>query len=95
MEQAGASNPKMLRRIYWLFFLALALFYLSLTPGTIEGQGYNQENLIAANQVVANIVNAAKGQPLAPIQWTRHGFIEPLFQLPFAVVCRLMFGDSV
>lgn len=95
MEQTGASNPKMLRRISWLFFLALALFYLSLTPGTIEGQGYNQENLIASNQIVTNIVNFAKGQPLAPIQWTRHGFIEPLFQLPFAAAGRLIFGDSV
>lgn len=95
MEQAGAFNPKTLRRTYWLFFFALTLFYLSLTPGTIEGQGYNQENLIAANQVVANLVQVATGQPRTPIQWTRHGFIEPLFQSPFAAVSRLMFGDSV
>lgn len=84
----------MFRQVCLLFFLALTLFYLSLTPGTIEGQGYNQENLIAANQVMANIVNATGGRPLVRVEWTRHGFIEPLLLLPFAAVSRALFGDS-
>lgn len=95
MEQTGTANPKLLRRIYWLFFLALTLFYFSLTPGTIEGQGYNQENLIAANQVANNIVNVATGKPTVAVQWTRHGFIEPMLQLPFAALSYALFGNSV
>lgn len=95
IEDKTAPNPKTPRRIFWLFFLALTLVYISLTPGTIEGQGYNQENLIAANQVVTNIVNAATGQPLVRVDWTRHGFIEPLFHLPFAIASRLLPGDSL
>ncbi len=82
-------------RIYWLFFLALTLFYVSLTPGTIEGQGYNQENVKAANQVATNFINAATAQPLIRVEWTRHGFLEPLLQLPFVVASRILFGDSV
>ena len=94
MENSVTHNPKKLRQIFLLFFLALTLFYLSLTPGTIEGQGYNRENLIAANQVMANIANAASGRPLVRVEWTRHGFIEPLLLLPFAAVSRALFGDS-
>lgn len=94
MENPGALNPQTFKRICWLFFLALSAVYLSLTPGTIEGQGYNQENLIAANQVITNVINAATGQPLTQVQWTRHGFIEPIFQLPFAAASRVLFDGS-
>lgn len=95
MESGVTSNPKKLRSIALLFFLALTLFYLSLTPGTIEGQGYNQENLIAANQLATNLVNVVAGRPLVRVQWSRHGFIEPLLHLPLALVNRAIFGDSV
>jgi hypothetical protein len=95
MEDKTASTPKTLKHICWLFFLALTLFYLSLTRGTIEGQGYNQENLIAANQVVANVTNAVTAKPLIRVEWTRHGFIEPIFFVPFAVISRVLPGDSV
>lgn len=95
MENPGALNPKMFKRICWLFFLALTLLYVSLTPGTIEGQGYNQENLIAANQAVTNVIKAATAKPLIRVEWTRHGFIEPVFFMPFAGVGRVLPGDSV
>jgi hypothetical protein len=95
MEHPIAPNPKKFRHVCWLFFLALTLFYLSLTPGTIEGQGYNQENLIAANQLATNLVNFTSGRPLVRVQWSRHGFIEPLLHLPLALVNRAVFGDSV
>ena len=95
MESGVTSNPKKLRPIALLFFLALTLFYLALTPGTIEGQGYNQENLIAANQLATNLVNAVSGRTLVRVEWSRHGFIEPLLHLPLALVNRALFGDSV
>ncbi|MEK7832268.1 MAG: hypothetical protein AAB401_14330, partial [Acidobacteriota bacterium] len=95
MKNPGALNSQTFKRICWLFFLALSAAYLSLTPGTIEGKGYNQENLIAANQVVTNITNAATGQPLVRVEWTRHGFIEPIFFMPFAAASRVLPGGSV
>ncbi|MEP7273294.1 MAG: hypothetical protein ABI882_17475 [Acidobacteriota bacterium] len=87
-------NQQLPQRIYWLFFMSLTLLYISFTPGTIEGQGYNQENLVAAGQVLTNVVNAVTRQPLVQVEWTRHGCIEPLLELPFVAASRLFFGAS-
>ena len=95
MKVTIMPNPKTLKRISGLFLLALTALYFSLTSGTIEGQGYNHENLVAANQLVTNFVNVATGQPLVRVDWTRHGFIEPIFQLPFAFVSRALFHDQM
>ena len=95
MEKTAISNSKGVRQTCWLFLAALTLFYLSLTPGTIEGQGYNRENLIAADQVVINAINAVAGRPLVKVEWTRHGFVEPMFHLPFAAISQLLPGDTV
>jgi len=78
-----------------LFLAAVTLFYLSFTPGTIEGMGYNGENLTAADQIVTNLFNLARRQPLVTMEWTRHGGLELLFELPFAFASRLLFGPSV
>jgi hypothetical protein len=82
-------------RHYWLFFLAVTLFYLSLSPGTIEGMGYARENLIAADQIAANLGNLLSGRPMTPIEWTRHGCLEPILELPFVAASRLLFGPSI
>ncbi|MEP7340307.1 MAG: hypothetical protein ABI977_21420 [Acidobacteriota bacterium] len=78
-----------------LFFVAVTLFYISFTPATIEGMGYNSENLVAANQVVTNIFNVIRRQPLVPMEWTRHGGLELAFELPFVSAGRIIFGPSV
>ncbi len=83
------------RRIALLFFAAVTLFYLAFTPATIEGMGYNGENLTAADQIVTNVFNLARRQPLTPVTWTRHGGLELLFELPFVFVSRVLFGPSV
>jgi hypothetical protein len=83
------------KKYHWLFFLALFTFYLSFTPGTIKGMGYNLENLNAADQVTANLISLFSHRPLAPVTWPRHGLLEVLFELPFVLVSRLIFGDSL
>ncbi|MCI0524365.1 MAG: hypothetical protein L0Y75_03795 [Acidobacteria bacterium] len=51
-----SRRPGIIRpNVHWAFCLALTLFYLSLTPGTIEGAGYNHENLVAADQLGVNV----------------------------------------
>ena len=88
---AIATTP----RLPLLFFAAVTLFYLAFTPATIEGMGYNGENLTAADQIVTNIFNTARRQPLVPMTWTRHGGLELLFELPFVFTSRIAFGSSV
>ena len=83
------------KKPHWVFFLALSAFYLSFTPGTIKGMGYNLENIIAADQTTTNLVNLAQQRPLAPVAWPRHGVLELLFILPFAIASRLLFGASL
>lgn len=83
------------KKPHWVFFLALSAFYLSFTPGTIKGMGYNQENLAAANQITTNMVNMVLRQPLAPISWPRHGLLELIIDLPVVFVSRIIFGDSL
>jgi hypothetical protein len=88
---SGAAGKK----YYWFFFLALTLFYLSFTPGTIKGMGYNLESLTAANQIATDLLNAVQRRPPAPVNWPRHGVLELLFELPFVLASRLAFGDSL
>lgn len=77
------------------FFAGVVLFYLAFSPATIEGMGYYGENLAALDQVLTNLMNSARGEKLVPMDWTRHGGLELLFELPFAFFSRLVFGASV
>lgn len=94
-----SAGPFAVARRAWfeplVFGAALTLFYLAFTPGTIEGMGYNRENLVAVTQLVTNLLHLAQGDPLEPQLWTRHGGWELLFELPFALLSRLVFGASV
>jgi hypothetical protein len=47
--------PMQTRKLAWLFFLALTLFYYSLSPGYLSNQGYIGENLTAAGQIVSHV----------------------------------------
>jgi hypothetical protein len=79
----------------WVFFLAISAFYLSFTPGTIKGMGYNLENIIAADQLETQMADMILDRPLKPVEWPRHGFLELLFMLPFVLASKLLFGDSL
>ena len=79
------------QQIPLLFFAAVTLFYISFTPATIEGMGYNGENLVAADQVVTNIFSIVRRQSFVPMEWTRHGGLELVFELPFVFASRIIF----
>ena len=83
------------KRPHWVFFLALSAFYLSFTPGTIKGMGYNLENITAADRVATNLVNLALWRPFVPLTWPRHGLLELLFELPVVFASRLLFDNSL
>src|SRR5262245_15443673 len=83
------------KKPHWVFFLAISAFYLSFTPGTIKGMGYNLENIIAADQLETQMADMILDRPLKPVEWPRHGFLELLFMLPFVLASKLLFGDSL
>jgi hypothetical protein len=90
-----APPTRVTRRIPLVFFAAITLFYIAFTPATIEGLGYNRENLAATDQIATNLINVLRRQPLVPMEWTRHGGAELVFELPFVLASRLLFGPSV
>jgi hypothetical protein len=71
------------RRTAVLLFLGLSGLYLSLSPGSIAGQGYVDEEMQSGLRMLA-VVNAwLKGRPIPPMLWSRHGPVPVLFDLPF------------
>ncbi len=95
VQTADNLITRLKRRPATVFFVAVTLAYFAFSPGTIEGLGYNGENLTAVNQLVTNLINLVSHRPLAPMMWTRHGGLEQLFELPFALLSHLFFGASV
>lgn len=78
-----------------MFFLGLALLYLSLSPGRTQGMGYTGENMKAANQIISNLGEWVALRPATTnIDWPRHGLFELLFEIPFLLIARIFFGGS-
>jgi hypothetical protein len=66
-----------------LLFLSLSFCYMTLTPGTIGGRGYVDEEM-ASGMRMLEVFNAwVKGRPIPPMLWSRHGPIPVLLDLPF------------
>jgi hypothetical protein len=66
-----------------ILFFALAGCYLSLSPGSIAGQGYTGEEIESGLRIL-QVSNAwIKGHPIPPMIWSRHGSLPVLFDLPF------------
>src|ERR1700730_10386624 len=66
-----------------LLFFGLTGSYLSLSPTSIAGQGYTGEEINSGLRMLA-VVNAwVKGRRIPPMEWSRHGPVPVLFDLPF------------
>jgi hypothetical protein len=75
-------RPKKSRSTAYLFW-GVALIYLALSPGTLQGMGYASEEFRAGSQIMSNAVALMKGNILSPIAWPRHGPLASLFDMPF------------
>ncbi len=71
------------RKTAALLFLGLFGFYLSLSPGSIGGQGYTGEEIDSGARMIAIGSALLKGLPRPPMLWTRHGPVPIMFDLPF------------
>src|ERR1035438_8438632 len=78
------------RKTAILLFVGLSGLYLSLSPSTIGGQGYVDEEMKSGERMLA-VVNAwLKGWPIPPMLWSRHGPVPVLFDLPFIKLGKML-----
>lgn len=73
-----------------LVFLGLFGCYASLSPGEIAGVGYTAEEIRSGNRILAIAGAVLKDRAVPPMEWSRHGPLPVLFDLPF-----LMLGSAV
>lgn len=74
------------RRVAPVFFLAVALLYLSLSPFTISHMGYTGEEIRASRQLL--------GALPGPVDWPRNGAVGLFLQLPFVAAGDLLAGPE-
>jgi hypothetical protein len=82
------------RRIAALLFLGLSGVYVSLSPGSIAGQGYTGEEIDSGLRILAVATAWMKGHPAAPMVWSRHGLVSVLFDLPFLKLGKLVMSPD-
>lgn len=73
-----------------LLFLGLSGIYISLSPGSIAGQGYTGEEIDSGLRMLTVTTAWMKGHPVPPMVWSRHGPLPVLFDLPFLKVGKLL-----
>ena len=73
-----------------ILFVALSGCYLSLSPGTIMGQGYTGEEIDSGLRSLAVVTAWMKRHPVPPMVWSRHGLVPVLFDLPFLKLGKLV-----
>jgi len=73
-----------------LLFLGLACSYISLSPGSIVGQGYAGEEIDSGLRMLGATTAFLKGRPVPPMVWSRHGPLPVVFDLPFLRLGKLV-----
>jgi len=73
-----------------ILFFGLSGCYLSLSPGSIAGQGYTGEEIESGLRMLSVATAWLKGHPAPPMIWSRHGPLPVLFDLPFLKLGKLV-----
>jgi hypothetical protein len=73
-----------------MLFVALSCCYLSLSPGSIAGQGYAGEEMDSGLRMLSVSTAWLKGHPVSTMVWSRHGPVPVLFDLPFLKLGKLL-----
>src|SRR5438045_469068 len=77
------ATDNSVRKTAWLLFFSLSACYLALAPATTMGRGYTYEDMQAGVGLLTSFNAWVKGRPVPPIEWTRHGPVPMLLDLPF------------
>lgn len=73
-----------------MLFVALSGCYLSLSPGSIAGQGYASEEIDSGLRMLEVVTARLKGHTVPPMVWSRHGPVPVLFDLPFLKLGKVL-----
>jgi hypothetical protein len=76
-------NLTQTRKTAAILFVGLFGCYLSLSSGSIAGQGYGGEEIDSGLRMLSVATAWMKGNPVPPMVWSRHGPMPVLFDLPF------------
>ena len=78
------------RKTAALLFFGLSACYVSLSSGSIAGQGYTGEEIDSGLRILAVATAWMKGHPVPPMVWSRHGPVPVLLDLPFLKLGKLL-----
>src|SRR5262252_5800062 len=89
------QTPVGFTRLYWLTFGGFLLFYLSLSPLSVQDTGYVFAMRDSTGRLVTNLGSWLTLRP-APEPFPRplHGILESILEVPFVATSRLLFGQS-
>ena len=77
-----------------LFFLGLFATYAALTPGAIGGMGYAAEEMRSGDTMLAVVHALLLGQPAPAVQWSRHGPLAVVMNLPFQMLGKRILSED-
>lgn len=66
-----------------ILFLGLAASYVCLSPGSLAGRGYADEEIASGLRILEVTTAWTKGHVVPAMIWSRHGALPILFDLPF------------
>ena len=78
------------RKTAILLFVGLSGCYLSLSPSSIGGQGYTDEDIQSGLRVLAVAKAWLRGLPKPAMEWTRNGPMPTIFDLPFLKLGQIL-----
>jgi len=88
MTTAGRSAARERRVTTWLLFGGVFACYVVLQSGSIAGEGYTGEEIVSGVRILGALQAWIHHQPTPAIEWSRHGPLPVLFDLPFLAAGR-------
>ena len=73
-----------------LLLLGVFAVYVAFSPGWIWSMGYTGEELTSGERLLTIVDAHRKGVEPPPMQWSRHGLLPVLLDVPFIVTAKLL-----
>jgi hypothetical protein len=86
--------PGQRHRMAGLVFLAVLTCYMALSPFSMSGMGYALEEMRSADRILTRTDAWAKGLPVPPMIWPRHGLAPVVVEMPFVVLGKFIISPD-